>query len=551
VDPVTPAADGSRVPPAIDLTPCGEIQARIYQLPEDDPRHAVVGLNDRDPRLHDVYRLDLWTAERELLLTNEEDVADWITDLSGRLRLGHRQRPDGGWEVLRVDAEGLVPVFDCGPDEECTPIRFHVDGQRVYMVTNRGDADQSRLVLLDPASGHAEEVESDPEGDADFGGALFAADTRELMATWYTGDRVRWYSHEERFAEDLRRARRELPAGDLGFRSMTTDGSRMLVSVLSDVEPGASWLYDRDAGSFEFLYRTRPEVPSRHMASMEPVRFPARDGLEIPAYLTIPNGAVRPLPAVIFPHGGPWARDIWGFQNIVQFLANRGYAVLQPNFRGSTGFGKRFLNLGNREWGTGAMQHDLSDGVRWLVERGVADPARVGIMGGSYGGYATLAGVAFTPDLYAAAVSIVGPSSIPTLLESIPPYWEPVKRTFNVRVGDPQNAADLARMRAQSPLYAAASIRTPLLVVQGANDPRVKKAESDQIVRALRDLGHEVEYLVAADEGHGFASEESNQALFAKIEEFLAAHLGGRYQAEVPDRVRRRLDELSVEIAGL
>jgi dipeptidyl aminopeptidase/acylaminoacyl peptidase len=197
------------------------------------------------------------------------------------------------------------------------------------------------------------------------------------------------------------------------------------------------------------------------------------------------------------------------------------------------------------------MQHDLSDGVRWLVERGVADPARVGIMGGSYGGYATLAGVAFTPDLYAAAVSIVGPSSIPTLLESIPPYWEPVKRTFNVRVGDPQNAADLARMRAQSPLYAAASIRTPLLVVQGANDPRVKKAESDQIVRALRDLGHEVEYLVAADEGHGFASEESNQALFAKIEEFLAAHLGGRYQAEVPDRVRRRLDELSVEIEGL
>jgi dipeptidyl aminopeptidase/acylaminoacyl peptidase len=284
---------------------------------------------------------------------------------------------------------------------------------------------------------------------------------------------------------------------------------------------------------------------------MEPVRFPARDGLEIPAYLTIPNGAVRPLPAVIFPHGGPWARDIWGFQNIVQFLANRGYAVLQPNFRGSTGFGKRFLNLGNREWGTGAMQHDLSDGVRWLVERGVADPASVGIMGGSYGGYATLAGVAFTPDLYAAAVSIVGPSSIPTLLESIPPYWEPVKRTFNVRVGDPQNAADLARMRAQSPLYAAASIRTPLLVVQGANDPRVKKAESDQIVRALRDLGHEVEYLVAADEGHGFASEESNQALFAKIEEFLAAHLGGRYQAEVPDRVRRRLDALSVEIEGL
>jgi dipeptidyl aminopeptidase/acylaminoacyl peptidase len=549
VDPAADAAAGERVPPPLDLTPGGDVQARIYELPEDDPRHAIVGLNDRDPRLHDAYRLDLWTGERKLLLTNEANVAEWLTDLEGCLRLGHRQRPDGGWEILRVDGEELVPVYDCGPDEECTPLRFHVDGARVYMETNRGTPDLSRLVLLDPVTGVVEEVESDPEEEVDFGGALFSADTRELIATWYTGERLRWYPREERFAADLERARRRFPEGDLGFRSMTRDGRRMLVSVLSDVEPGASWLYDRQDGTFDLLYRTRPDVPSQHMASMKPVRYPARDGLEIPAYLTIPDGApAQGLPAVIFPHGGPWARDTWGFHNIVQFLANRGYAVLQPNFRGSTGFGKRFLNLGNREWGTGAMQHDLSDGVRWLIERGIADPDRIGIMGGSYGGYATLAGVAFTPDLYAAAVSIVGPSSIPTLLESIPPYWEPVKRTFSVRVGDPAVPADLERMRAQSPLYSAGSIRTPLLVVQGANDPRVKKAESDQIVRALRELGHEVEYLVAADEGHGFASEESNQALFAKVEEFLAAHLGGRYQAEIPERVRRRLEELAVEI---
>jgi dipeptidyl aminopeptidase/acylaminoacyl peptidase len=552
VDPAAGPAPGARVPAALDLTPGADVLARIIELPEDDPRHAIVGLNDRDPRLHDVYRLDLWTGERELLLTNDANVAEWTTDLAGRLRLGHRQKPDGGWEVLRVDGDELVAVYDCGPDEECAPIRFHVDGERAYMITSRGDSDLSRLVLLEPATGRTEEVESDPEGEADFGGALFAADTQELTATWYTGDRVRWYPRDERFAEDLRRARRELPEGDLGFRSMTRDGRRMLVSVLSDVEPGASWLYDRESGAFEFLYRTRPEIPSRDMASMTPVRFPARDGLEIPAYLTLPAGAdADPLPTVVFPHGGPWARDTWGFHNIVQFLANRGYAVLQPNFRGSTGFGKRFLNLGNREWGTGSMQHDLSDGVRWLVERGIADPARIAILGGSYGGYAALAGVAFTPDLYAAAVSIVGPSSIPTLLESIPPYWEPVRRTFHVRVGDPDDPEDLARMRAQSPLYAAARIRTPLLVVQGANDPRVKKSESDQIVRALRDLGLEVEYLVAADEGHGFANEESNQALFAKIEEFLAAHLGGRHQAEVPERVRRRLKDLAVEIESV
>ena len=548
VDPAAPAAADDRVPPALDLTPGADVQARIYELPENDPRHAIVGINDRDPRLHDVWRLDLRNGARELLLTNEENVAEWVADLAGRLRLGHRQRPDGGWEILRVDEGRLTPVFVCGPEEECQPIRFHVDGARLYMETSRGAPDLSRLVLLDPATGAIEEVESDPRGEADFGGALFAADTHELIATWYTGDRIRWYPHDERFAGDLERVRRELPDGDLGFRSMTADGNRMLVSAISDVEPGASWLYDRRAGTFDLLYRTRPEVPSEHMARTEAVRYAARDGVEIPAYLTLPIGAAQPLPAIVFPHGGPWARDTWGFHNVVQFLANRGYAVLQPNFRGSTGFGKRFLNLGNGEWGTGTMQHDLTDGVRWLVERGIADPERVAIMGGSYGGYATLAGVAFTPDLYAAAVSIVGPSSIPTLLDSIPPYWEPVRRTFHVRVGDPEDPSDLARMRAQSPLYSADRIRTPLLVVQGANDPRVKKTESDQIVRALRDLGHEVEYLVAADEGHGFASEESNQALFARIEAFLARHLGGRYQADMPERVRRRLEELTVAV---
>jgi dipeptidyl aminopeptidase/acylaminoacyl peptidase len=550
VGPDAERPEGARAPVALDLTPGEGIQARIYELPERDAGHAIVGINDRDPRLHDVHRLDLVSGARTLVVANRDNVADWTTDLDGRVRLGHRQGGDGGWEILRVDGDRVTPIYACGPDEECHPLRFHRDGARAYVVTNHGASDRSRLVLLDPQTGSTEDVEQDPEGEADFGGALFAADTHELIATWYMGERIRWYPREERFAEDLARAQRMLPAGDLGFRSQTRDGRRMLVSVLSDVEPGASWLYDRVTGAFELLYRTRPEVPSEHMAPMTPVRYTARDGVEIPAYLTVPKGAEpRGLPAVLYVHGGPWARDAWGFHNIVQFLANRGYAVLQPNFRGSTGFGKRFLNLGNRQWGTGTMQHDLSDGVRWLVERGIADPARVGIMGGSYGGFAALAGAAFTPELYAAAVSIVGPSSIPTLLESIPPYWEPVKRTFGVRVGDPEVPADLKRLRSQSPLYSASRILAPLLVVQGANDPRVKKSESDQIVRALRELGRGVEYLVAADEGHGFASEESNQALFAKIEEFLAAHLGGRRQPDMPERVRRRLEALTVEVA--
>jgi dienelactone hydrolase len=331
---------------------------------------------------------------------------------------------------------------------------------------------------------------------------------------------------------------------------MTEDGSKMLASVSSDVEPSSTYVYDRPTGEFTLLYETRPEIPTEHMAPMEPVTYTARDGVEVPAFLTVPKGVEREgLSVVVLPHGGPWARDAWGYSGIAQFLANRGYAVLRPNFRGSTGYGKEFLNLGNDQWGTGTMQHDISDGVAWLVEQGIADPERVAIMGGSYGGYATLAGLAFTPDLYAAGVDIVGPSSIVTLLESIPPYWKPIQAIFDVRVGDLDDPADVERMKAQSPLFSADRITAPLLVIQGANDPRVKQRESDQIVVTLRDLGREVEYMVAPDEGHGFANEDNNLAMFAKIEEFLAEHLGGRYQPDAEPEIRTRLDSMMVDPA--
>ena len=266
----------------------------------------------------------------------------------------------------------------------------------------------------------------------------------------------------------------------------------------------------------------------------------------------MPRGvAPRNLPTVILPHGGPWGRDAWGFDSFAQFLANRGYAVLQPNFRGSTGYGRKFLDAGNKQWGTGSMQHDISDGVAWLIKEGIADPKHVAIMGGSYGGYATLAGVAFTPDLYAAGVSIVGPSSIPTLLASIPPYWAPIKKSFDARLGDPGDPQELERLKAQSPLYSATNIKVPLLVIQGANDPRVNKAESDQIVIALRDLQRTPEYLVAPDEGHGFAGRENRVAMFAAIERFLAKQLGGRYQPDMPADIAQRLALLTVNVDTL
>jgi len=291
----------------------------------------------------------------------------------------------------------------------------------------------------------------------------------------------------------------------------------------------------------------REKLPREHLASMQPIRYPSSDGLEIPAYLTLPRGAEpKNLPLVVFPHGGPWGRDTWGYHSYAQFLANRGYAVLQPNFRASTGFGKRLLDAGNLQWGD-KMQDDITWGVKHLVQQGIVDPKRVGIMGGSYGGYATLAGVAFTPDLYAAAVAIVAPSNLITLLESIPPYWEAARTLFYNRMGDPRTPEGKAQLERQSPLNSADKIKTPLLVVQGANDPRVNKRESDQIVIALRERGFPVEYLVAPDEGHGFARPVNNMAMIASAEKFLAKHLGGRFQEGGPPEVMTRLAEITVD----
>ncbi|MEJ2341206.1 MAG: S9 family peptidase [Gemmatimonadales bacterium] len=549
VDPAAKPAPGEKVPPVRDLTPYDEMQARIIVVPEKSPGHILVGMNDRNPQLHDVYRLNIETGERELVFQNDVNVAGWMADLEGNLRLGFRVTEDGGSELLRVDGAELTPIYTCTVDETCDPIQFHKDGKHVYMATNHGDRDLAELVLLDPQTGETELVERDPEGEVDFTNAIFSRATDELIATSYNGARLRIYPKDPTFEKDLANIRKALPRGDLLFRQPTKDDRLWIVKPILDTDNGPNYLYDRATGEVELLYRPYPNIPIDEMAEMEPVTYTARDGVEVPAYLTLPKGVEpRNLAVVIMPHGGPWARDTWGWNPLTQLLANRGYAVLQPNFRGSTGYGKRFLELGNDEWGTGSMQHDITDGANWLVEEGIADPDRIAIMGGSYGGYATLAGVTFTPDLYAAGVSIVGPSSIITLLNSIPPYWVPIKKIFYARVGDPEDPADLERLRAQSPLYSAEDITTPLMVIQGANDPRVKQAESDQIVIALRDLQRTVEYLVAPDEGHGFANEINNLASYAAIERFLAQNVGGRYQSEMRPEIADRLDEITVDI---
>ena len=552
VDPGAAPDEPSGVPPARDLTPMEGIRAMIYAVPEGTPAQIIVGINDRDPALHDVYRVDIDTGERELLIQNDTNVAQWVTNLAGDIRLAVKQRSDGGTDILVVENGALGRVlYDCGWEETCAPVRFHKDDKRVYLTSNKG-VDLIRLLLVEVATGETAVVDSDPEGEVDLAGGWFSDKTEELLATLYVGDRVRIYPRTDELKRELDWLRERLPDGELRYPSATEDGTRFIVAVASDVNPGAVYLFDRAEQTLDKLYDSRPELPSDQLANMQPIRYQSRDGREIPGYLVTPKGiAAEKLPTVIVPHGGPWGRDTWGYDSMAQFLANRGYAVMMPNFRGSTGYGKQFLNEGNGEWGTGIMQHDITDGVKYLVDEGIADPGQIAIMGGSYGGYATLAGVTFTPDLYTVGVSIVGPSNIITLLNSIPPYWGPIKQMFMRRVGDPDNAEDRARLEAQSPFFHATNIKAPLLVIQGANDPRVKKAESEQIVVALRDLERPVQYLLAPDEGHGFAGRENRLAMFAAIEGFLAEHLDGRHQPGMAPDVAEKLNALRVDVADL
>jgi dipeptidyl aminopeptidase/acylaminoacyl peptidase len=551
VEPAAAPEAATGVPPARDLTPYGAIQARIEAVPRKTPGVLVVSLNDRDPQYHDVYHIDIASGNRTLVLANRDSMAGFFFDPDGNVRMAVKLGADGGTLIFRVDSAAgpRTLVYSCSNQETCGPVRMDKDGKRVYMVTNTG-TDLVRLTLFDPQTKTEQLVESDPEKQVDLGDALFSEVTGDLLATVYEGDRQRIYARTPAFANDLKTLRSKLPEGELGLGATTADEEQWIVSVSRDVDPGSAYLYDRRTGDVTLLYRSRPKLPSDQLAFAKAIRYTARDGLSVPAYLTLPRGVpATHLPTVVLPHGGPWARDVWGYDPYAQFLANRGYAVLQPNFRGSTGYGKRFLNLGNKQWGIGTMQHDISDGVKYLITQGIADSARVGIFGGSYGGYATLAGLAFTPELYAAGVSYVGPSNLLTLLKAIPPYWAPIRKLFDVRLGNPDDPADRELLERMSPLNSADKIRAPLLVIQGANDPRVNKAESEQIVVSLRDRGRPVEYLLAPDEGHGFAGRENRLAVAVAMEKFFAKYLGGRDQESVPPDIAAKLAALTVDVS--
>jgi len=546
VDPSAKPAAGADAPPSRDLTGLKGVRVEIFELPKSDPDLVYVGLNDRDKAWHDLYRLHISSGAKELIRKNTERLTGWVFDLKGNLRLATRSAENGDTEFLRVDPDGFTKIYSCSVFETCNPIQFQPGNQRVYIETNKG-TNLISLALFDPQSGNAEIVESDPLGKVDLGGTLFSEVSDELVETWYIAARVKEYYKNKAFGDDIHWIERKFPNHEIRVVSRTRDEQTWLVTAVSDTEPGETAIFDRKTHTLTPQYKVREKLPRADLAEMKSITYTSSDGLEIPAYLTLPKGVpAKDLPVIIFPHGGPWGRDLWGYNAIAQFWANRGYAVLQPNFRGSTGYGRKFLDAGNLEWGR-KMQDDVTWGAKYLVAQGIADPKRIGIMGGSYGGYATLAGVTFTPDLYAAAVDIVGPSNLITLLESIPPYWEAARKVFSVRMGDPNTAEGKKLLTDESPLTYASKIKTPLLVAQGANDPRVNRREAEQIVIALRDRGFPVEYILAPDEGHGFARPVNNLALYMASEQFMADHLGGRFQEGGTTEEVARLKELTVD----
>ena len=548
VDPAAALPAGQAVPPARDLTGLKGVRVIIYNVPLTDPTALYIGLNDRDKAWHDLYKLDLKTGQKTLVRQNNDRLTGWVFDWNDQPRLAARANPDGSTEWLRVAGDQLTPCYKTSIDEQSRVMGFAKDNQRVYLSTNKGAArDLSEIVLLDPTSGQETPFAADPLHRVDAGELVLSEKTHEPIYLDYTDDRLRRAWLDKGFEQDFKTVAAQLPGLDVRPVSNTADERLWLLAAADATHPGAAYLFDRQTKQLTEQYQTRPKLLPNALAPMTLVRYKSSDGLEITAYLTLPKGVpAKNLPVVVFPHGGPWWRDAYGYDPYHQLLANRGYAVLSPNFRASTGYGKKFLNAGNNEWGQ-KMQDDLTWGVQYLVAQGLADPRRVGIVGISYGGYATLAGVAFTPDVYAAAVAIAAPSNLLTLLNSIPAYWEPIRKQFYERMGDPGTEAGRAQLKRQSPLNAADKITTPLLVVQGLNDPRVNKTEADQIVVALRERHYPVQYLLAPDEGHVFARPVNNMAMIAASEKFLARYLHGRCQESMTPAVAQRLAEITVD----
>ena len=505
-----------------DLTPGDKVKADIVDILIDDDEHMIVSHNRRDAKVFDVFRINVKTGEEKLIAQNPGNVTSWGTDHDGKLRVAGATDGVNTSILYRAsEDQPFKPILTTNFKETVAPLFFTFDNKQLYVASNRG-RDKMGIFVFDPATAKEGELLVDnPDNDVH---DLSYSRKRKVLTT------ARWtaWKTERRFFDAeteamYRDVQAKLPGYEVSFTSTNKAEDKFIVASYSDKTPGKRYLYDKATKSLELLAELTPWLPEGELATMKPIQYKSRDGLTIHGYLTLPKGVPpKNLPVVLNVHGGPWARDTWGFNPEVQFLANRGYAVLQVNFRGSTSYGRKFWEASFREWGR-KMQDDLTDGVQWLIKEGIADPKRVAIYGGSYGGYATLAGLAFTPDLYAAGVDYVGVSNLMTFLKAIPPYWAPYLAMLQEMVGDMEK--DRALLEAASPVNNADKIKAPLLIAQGAKDPRVVKSESDQMVEAMRKRGVEVEYIVKDNEGHGFRNEENRFEFYEAMERFLGKHL--------------------------
>lgn len=517
--------DGSDL---IDLTPYSDTRAMLINLLKYNSGYMLITINNRDKRHFDAYKVNVFTGDLELLVENPGNISNYFADHEGKLRLAttsdgvntsilYRETSDDEFKVVLTTnfREGLEPKF------------FTYDNRYIYASSNLG-RDKQAIVVFDPATAtEIDKIYEHPDVDV---WAITESDKRKIITgVGYFTDKRHYSFFDEKRRNMQLFLESKLPGVDVNIMSENLEETRHIVRTFSDKTLGDIYIYESEKNSLTHLSAVSPWITADYMAEMEPISYKSRDDLTIHGYLTLPKG-VEPknLPVVINPHGGPWGRDFWGFRSTVQFLANRGYAVLQMNFRGSTGYGRKFWELSFKQWGR-TMQNDVSDGVKWLIEEGIADPERVGIYGGSYGGYTTLAGITFTPELYTCAVDYVGISNLLTFFNTIPPYWDQYRAMFYEMVGNPDTEIEL--LKAASPVFHVDNIRAPLLIAQGANDPRVNKAESDQIVDALKKRGIDVPYMVKDNEGHGFSNEENRFEFYRAMEQFFAKHLGGRVES--------------------
>ena len=508
-----------------DLTPFEKVRAMIVDDLEEDPQHILIELNRNNPEVFDVYRCDINSGDLELIAENPGNITGWITDHNGKLRAAIET--DGVNETFLYranESEDFRRLITTNFRETFSPAMFDYDNKFMYVVSNLS-RDKDAIYKFDPDENKLLDlIFEHPEVDVD--GILHSKKKKKITAITYVTDKLN-YKFLDADREEIQKTLEEFfPGFELAVTDYDDDETKFIVRTYSDNSRGTYYFYNRNDNSLSKLADLSPWLKSENLAHMQPVKFQSRDGLDIHGYLTLPLGvASKDLPLVVIPHGGPSERDSWGFDSEAQFLANRGIAVLQVNFRGSTGYGKEFWQAGFKQWGR-KMQDDITDGVLWAVSQGIADKSRLAIYGGSYGGYAALAGATFTPDLYACAVSYVGPSNLFTLLESIPPYWEPYREMEYEEIGDP--IKDKQLLHDVSPVFHAQNIKIPLFVAQGANDPRVNKAESDQIVEAVRKAGKDVVYMVKDNEGHGFQNEENRFDFYREMESFFKKHLNSR-----------------------